>query len=140
MYEEYTDEQIVEMLIPKMNKCSERTKWDGLIEKPWGNADLFKVVATIYRSGYIRGQLGRSFIIGEKKKKWERQSKSNSKAGAKIRIAKKTPGDYVYGYIDKITYDEFGKKRIHIKSLNKNEPFILSQCAQPLSAEVLVCE
>lgn len=69
MYEQYTDEQIVEMLIPKMNKCSERTKWDGLIEKPWGNADLFKVLATIYRSAYIRGQLGRSFIIGEKKAK-----------------------------------------------------------------------
>ena len=28
MYEQYTDKQIVEMLIPKMNKCSERTKWD----------------------------------------------------------------------------------------------------------------
>lgn len=69
MYEQYTDEQIVEMLIPKMNKCSKRTKWDGLIEKPWGNADLFKVLATIYRSAYIRGQLGRSFIIGEKKTK-----------------------------------------------------------------------
>ena len=69
MYEQYTDEQIVEMLIPKMNKCSERTKWNGLIEKPWGNADLFKVLATIYRSAYIRGQLGRSFIIGEKMKK-----------------------------------------------------------------------
>lgn len=67
MYEQYTDEQIVEMLIPKMNKCSERTKWDGLIQKPWGNADLFKAIATIYRSAYIRGQLGRSFIIGEEK-------------------------------------------------------------------------
>lgn len=74
MYEQYTDEQIVEMLIPKMNKCSERTKWDGLIEKPWGNADLFKVFATIYRSAYIRGQLGRSFIIGEKKVKAEPKS------------------------------------------------------------------
>ncbi len=69
MYEQYTDEQIVEMLLPKMNKCSNHTKWDGLIEKPWGNADLFKVIATIYRSAYIRGQLGRSFIIGEKKAK-----------------------------------------------------------------------
>lgn len=69
MYEQYTDKQIVEMLRPKMNKCSERTKWDGLIQKPWGNADLFKAIATIYRSAYIRGQLGRSFIIGEKKDK-----------------------------------------------------------------------
>lgn len=89
MYEQYTDEQIVEMLIPKMNKCSERTKWDGLIEKPWGNADLFKVVATIYRSAYIRGQLGRSFIIGEKNEPiehWVPATKDNVKVGSKVRM------------------------------------------------------
>lgn len=87
MYEEYTDKQIVEMLIPKMNKCSERTKWDGLIEKPWGNADLFKVLATIYRSAYIRGQLGRSFIISEPKQTehWVPATKDNVKKGDKVR-------------------------------------------------------
>lgn len=87
MYEQYTDERIVEMLIPKMNKCSERTKWNGLIEKPWGNADLFKVVATIYRSAYIRGQLGRSFIIGEPKqtKHWVPATRDNVKKGVKVR-------------------------------------------------------
>lgn len=87
MYEQYTDEQIVEMLIPKMNKCSERTKWNGLIEKPWGNADLFKVVATIYRSAYIRGQLGRSFIIGELKRTehWVPATRDNVKKGVKVR-------------------------------------------------------
>ena len=88
MYEQYTDEQIVEMLVPKMNKCSERTKWDGLIEKPWGNADLFKVLATIYRSAYIRGQLGRSFIIGEPKQTehWVPATKDNVKVGSKVRM------------------------------------------------------
>ena len=92
MYEQYTDEQIVEMLIPKMNKRSERTKWDGLIEKPWGNADLFKVLATIYRSAYIRGQLGRSFIIGEKNKQnkqikhWVPATEYNVKVGSKVRM------------------------------------------------------
>lgn len=88
MYEQYTDEQIVEMLIPKMNKCSERTKWDGLIEKPWGNADLFKVLATIYRSAYIRGQLGRSFIIGESKQTehWVPATRDNVKVGSKVRM------------------------------------------------------
>ena len=87
MYEQYTDKQIVEMLVPKMNKCSERTKWDGLIEKPWGNADLFKVLATIYRSAYIRGQLGRSFIIGEPKQteRWAPATKDNVKKGDKVR-------------------------------------------------------
>lgn len=87
MYEQYTDNQIVEMLIPKMNKCSERTKWDGLIEKPWGNADLFKVLATIYRSAYIRGQLGRSFIIGEPRQTehWVLATETNLKPGVKVR-------------------------------------------------------
>lgn len=88
MYEQYTDEEIVEMLIPKMNKCSERTKWDGLIEKPWGNADLFKVLATIYRSAYIRGQLGRSFIIGEKKadEKKVKEPVNTFKVGDKVKF------------------------------------------------------
>lgn len=88
MYEQYTDEQIVEMLIPKMNKCSERTKWDGLIQKPWGNADLFKVLATIYRSAYIRGQLGRSFIIGEKKanEKKAKELVNPFKVGGKVKF------------------------------------------------------
>lgn len=92
MYEQYTDEKIVEMLIPKMNKCSERTKWDGLIEKPWGNADLFKVLATIYRSAYIRGQLGRSFIIGEPKQTehWVPATRDNVKVGDKVRMIKGT--------------------------------------------------
>lgn len=87
MYEQYTDEQIVEMLLPKMNKCSNHTKWDGLIEKPWGNADVFKVIATVYRSGYVRGQLGRSFIIGEPKRteRWVPATKDNVKVGSKVR-------------------------------------------------------
>ena len=62
MYEQYTDEQIVEMLKPKLEKLG------------WGNVvnndlypDTIKMIATIYRSAYIRGRLGRSFIIGEKK-------------------------------------------------------------------------
>lgn len=88
MYEQFTDEQIVEMLIPKMNKCSERTKWDGLIEKPWGNADLFKVFATIYRSAYIRGQLGRSFIIGKPKQSeyWVPAANLELKKGDKVKM------------------------------------------------------
>ena len=60
MYEQYTDKQIVEMLKPKLEKLG------------WGNVvnndlypDTIKMIATIYRSAYIRGQLGRSFIIGE---------------------------------------------------------------------------
>lgn len=82
MYEQYTDEQILEMLIPEMNKCSERISWDGLIKQRWGNADLLKTIATIYRSAYIRGQLGRSFIIGEPKQTehWVPATEGNVKA------------------------------------------------------------
>lgn len=93
MYEEYTDKQIVEMLLPKMNKCSIHTKWDGLIQKPWGNVDLFKVIATIYRLAYIRGQLGRSFIIGKPKRTepkqtehWVPATKDNVKVGSKVKM------------------------------------------------------
>ncbi len=62
MYEQYTDKQIVEMLKPKLEKLG----WGSVV-----NNDLYpstiKMISTIYRSAYIRGQLGRSFIIGEKK-------------------------------------------------------------------------
>lgn len=65
MYEQYTDKQIVEMLKPKLAKLG------------WGkdvtNINIYpstcKMIATIYRSAYIRGQLGRSFIISEKMKR-----------------------------------------------------------------------
>lgn len=64
MYEQYTDKQIVEMLKPKLAKLG----WGSVV-----NNDLYpstiKMISTIYRSAYIRGQLGRSFIIGEKKAK-----------------------------------------------------------------------
>lgn len=61
MYEQYTDKQIVEMLMPKLAKPG------------WGNVasdelypDTVEMIATIYRLAYTRGQLGWSFIIGEK--------------------------------------------------------------------------
>ena len=69
MYEQYTDKQIVEMLVPKLNKVTKWCDWRGIIKYPECNENLIKAIATIYRSAYIRGQLGRSFIIGEKKAK-----------------------------------------------------------------------
>lgn len=44
---------------------------------------MLKAIATIYRSAYIRGQLGRSFIIGEKK---DKESVSSFKAGDKVKF------------------------------------------------------
>ena len=67
MYEQYTDKQIVEMLVPKLNKAVPEGYWDEAIKHPELNRNFIKAVATIYRSAYIRGQLGRSFIIGEPK-------------------------------------------------------------------------
>lgn len=82
MYEQYTDKQIVEMLMPKLAKLS----WGNVV-----NNDLYpdtcKMIATIYRSAYIRGQLGRSFIIGEPKQTehWVPTTKDNVKKGDKVR-------------------------------------------------------
>ena len=71
MYEQYTDKQIVEMLRPKLTKIMDGMDGmlDTALEHSEGGRNLIKLIATIYRSAYIRGQLGRSFIIGEKKEK-----------------------------------------------------------------------
>lgn len=65
MYEQYTDEQIVEMLKPKLAKLG----WGDNVTNINIYPSTYKMIATIYRSAYIRGQLGRSFIIGKKKAK-----------------------------------------------------------------------
>ena len=84
MYEQYTDKQIVEMLVPKLNKASIEWNWgDILIKYPERNKNMIKAIATIYRSAYIRGQLGRSFIIGEKK---DKESISPFKTGDKVKF------------------------------------------------------
>lgn len=75
MYEQYTDKQIVEMLKPKLNKCTAQIDWDVVTSEPdslWGQmfwGDILKAISIVYRSAYTRGQLGRSFIVGEKKKR-----------------------------------------------------------------------
>lgn len=68
MYEQYTDKQIVEMLKPKLTKIIDGML-DTALEHSESGRNLIKLIATIYRSAYIRGQLGRSFIIGEQKKR-----------------------------------------------------------------------
>lgn len=84
MYEQYTDKQIVEMLVPKLNKAGIEWNWgDILIKYPERNKNMIKAIATIYRSAYIRGQLGRSFIIGEKK---DKESVSSFKTGDKVKF------------------------------------------------------
>lgn len=80
MYEQYTDKQIVEMLKPKLAKLGWEPEFDPRTEK---------LISTLYKSGYIRGQLGRSFIIGEKNKQnghWVPANKDNIKVGSKVRM------------------------------------------------------
>lgn len=130
MYEEYTDKQIVEMLEPKLKKLGY-----GILYP-----ETAKLMATIYRSGYIRGQLGRSFIIGEKKikEKWEYFNKNNVKVGSKVRAKKAKSNGYKYGFVKDIYYNGKGEKRIRVDSYG--EPFAFADCVKPVRLEVLVCE
>lgn len=85
MYEQYTDKQIVEMLRPKLTKIMDGMDGmlDTALEHSEGGRNLIKLITTIYRSAYIRGQLGRSFFIGEKK---EKESVSSFKTGDKVKF------------------------------------------------------
>lgn len=85
MYEQYTDKQIVEMLKPKLAKLG----WGKDVDSIYHFPETCKVIAAIYRSAYIRGQLGRNFIIGEPNKQtehWVPATKDNVKAGCKVRM------------------------------------------------------
>lgn len=87
MYEQYTDKQIVEMLKPKLAKLG----WGDNVTNINIYPDTCKMIATIYRSAYIRSQLGRSFIIGEPKQTehWAPATKDNIKVGSKVRMVDK---------------------------------------------------
>lgn len=83
MYEQYTDNQIVEMLKPKLAKLGWEPEFGPRTEK---------LISTLYKSGYIRGQLGLSFIIGEPKQtepkcteRWVPVNSNNVKKGDSVR-------------------------------------------------------
>ena len=67
----YTNLEIFHSLVPKMKAAFPNiNNWDELDKKE--NYDdywcIINAIAVAYRSGYGRGQKGRSFLIGEKKK------------------------------------------------------------------------
>ena len=66
----YTNFEIFHSLVPKLKAVTSASSWDELNKEE--NYESYKYVidaiATAYRSGYGRGQKGRSFLIGEKKK------------------------------------------------------------------------
>ena len=82
MYEQYTDKQIVEMLVPKLNKAF-GGDWSCLFEYPKVYTNIIKAISLAYRSGYIRGQLGDKFIIDEEKVK---EPVNTFKAGDKVKF------------------------------------------------------
>lgn len=88
MYEQYTDKQIVEMLKPKLTKILSDGMLDVALEHSESGRNLIELIATIYRSAYIRGQLGRSFIIGESKRTehWVPATRDNVKVGSKVKM------------------------------------------------------
>lgn len=82
MYEQYTDKQIVEMLVPKLEKLG----WEPEFFSP----RMEKLISILYKSGYIRGRLGRSFIIGEKKQReWVPATEVLPKKGDKVKMIDK---------------------------------------------------
>ena len=88
MYEQYTDKQIVEMLAPKLMKAVPSVDWNMVIANAGCNWRIIQAIGLVYRSAYIRGQLGRSFIIGEFKQTehWIPATKDNVKVGSKVRM------------------------------------------------------
>lgn len=83
MYEQYTDKQIVEMLIPKLRQAVPELNWNEYLKRPDDFSIWNCLISVIYKSGYIRGQLGRSFIIGEKK---DKESVSPFKTGDEVKF------------------------------------------------------
>lgn len=68
----YTNYEIFHSLVPKMKAVSPTIgNWDELDKEEKYNSYRYVIdaIATAYRSGYGRGQKGRSFLIGEKKEK-----------------------------------------------------------------------
>ena len=102
-----TDDEIWEMLIPKMKKLGIdpngdwtsalyiRNSGTNHVNRSMDMDHVKKLVATVYRSGYGRGQKGRSFVIGEKKKgHWEWiKADEIVPNGTKVRYMKKSKDD-----------------------------------------------
>ena len=88
---EMTNEEIWEMLKPKMRKNGLTPYW-GNKEVAYYQSDVANAIAIAYRSGYERAMKGRPFKIGEKKKKsghWEPVDPNNlPKEGTKVRYSR----------------------------------------------------
>ena len=143
MYEQYTDKQIVEMLEPKLASLGWEPEFDLRTEK---------LISTLYKSGYIRGQLGRSFIIGEPKQtepkcteRWVPVNSNNVKKGDSVRYIGKNghknnpdyyPAKDVVGTVIKVCSDLTCDIQWPKGSTSWNDRWYADWC----NLEVLVCE
>ena len=65
----YTNLEIFRSLLPKLKAAVLDVNWDVIEKDGYKHFKYFiDAIAIAYRSGYGRGQKGRSFLIGEKKK------------------------------------------------------------------------
>lgn len=143
MYEQYTDKQIVEMLEPKLAKLGWEPEFGPRTEK---------LISTLYKSGYIRGQLGRSFIIGEPKQtepkcteRWVPVNSNNVKKGDSVRYIGKNgyknnpeyyPAKNVIGTVIKVCSDLTCDIQWPKGSTSRNDRWYADWC----NLEVLLCE
>ena len=152
MYEQYTDKQIVEMLAPKLEKAVPSVDWNMVIANAGCNWRIIQAIGLVYRSAYIRGELGRSFIIGEPKQtepkcteRWVPVNSNNVKKGDSVRYIGKNghknspeyyPAKDVVGKVIKVCSD----LTCHIQwpkgSTSRNDRWYASWC----NLEVLLCE
>ena len=128
--ENMTNEEIWEMLRPKMEKNWLVPHW-GEKELAYYQSDVINAIAIAYRSGYERAMKGRPFKFGEKKKKsghWEPVNPNNlPKEGTKVRYSRHTDDKMAtpfskwtgiqIGEETVVLYDltDFGVKNIHNK-------------------------
>ena len=152
MYEQYTDKQIVEMLVPKLKKAVPEVSWDAIKVNPDFHRVTNKMVATIYRSGYTRGQLGRSFIIGEPNQtepkcteRWVPVNSNNVKKGDSVRYIGKNghkfnpdyyPAKDVVGKVIKVCSDRTCYIQWPKESTSQNDMWYAAWD----NLEVLLCE
>ena len=152
MYEQYTDKQIVEMLVPKLEKAVPSVDWNMVIANAGCNWRIIQAIGLVYRSAYIRGQLGRSFIIGEPKQtepkcteRWVPVNSNNVKKGDSVRYIGKNghknspeyyPAKDVVGKVIKVCSD----LTCHIQWPKGSTSQDDRWCADWGNLEVLLCE
>ena len=151
----YTNLEIFHSLLPKLKAVSPYvTNWDELDKEE--NYDDYRyiidAIAIAYRSGYVRGQKGRSFLIGEPKKtepkcteRWVPVNGNNVKKGDSVRYIGKNghknspeyyPAKDVVGKVIKVCSDLTCDIQWPKGSTSRNDRWYASWD----NLEVLLCE